>query len=225
MPQRRDDSKPGAPGPDDKSGRRLTLLEKFLTVLGAAFALATAVLGLLTVQSNHATNQARSSASSADADLSSLQTKYSQLKSQNAQLSAELSTAEEPTVTTEPPTGTQVGSYSVDINFPSSIPLGAVKPTQSEFSRSGLGDLGTAVPADHLVFVPINGNRMVSLPGGGTPTYQTCTDSSVFMTQADSKPGTSFCVIETGMVAGVTVTSLQPSNAVLSVTVWQNTAN
>jgi hypothetical protein len=222
MSQRRDGSEPNVPGSDNKSGRHLTLLEKVLTVLGAAFALATAVLGFLTVQSNQATSQARSSATSAGADLSSLQAQYSQLKSQNAQLQSELSAAEQTSATTAPSAATLLGSYTVNINFPSSIPLAATKPTQSEFSTSGLGDLGTAAPADHLVFVPINGNKMVSLPGGGTPTYETCADSSVFVNQADSKPETSFCIVETGKIAGVTVTSLQPSYAVLNVTVWKN---
>jgi len=118
--------------------------------------------------------------------------------------------------------GTQLGSYSVNIGFGHSIPLGATKPVQADFSTSGLGDLGTAAPADHLVFVPINGNKMLSLPGGTTPSFQACANDTVFASQADSAPGTSFCLIETGKIAGVIIASAQPSYVVLNVTVWQN---
>ncbi len=118
--------------------------------------------------------------------------------------------------------GTQLGSYSLNIGFGHSIPLGATKPAQADFSTSGLGDLGTAAPADHLVFVPINGNKMVSLPGGTTPSFQACANDTVFTGQADSAPGTSFCLIETGKIAGVIIASAQPSYVVLNVTVWQN---
>lgn len=118
--------------------------------------------------------------------------------------------------------GTQLGSYSVNLGFGHSIPLGAAKPVQADFSTSGLGDLGTAAPADHLVFVPINGNKMLSLPGGTTPTFQACANDTVFAGQADSAPGTSFCLIETGKIAGVIIASAQPSYVVLNVTVWQN---
>ncbi|MEE4544261.1 hypothetical protein V2S66_20055 [Streptomyces sp. V4-01] len=116
--------------------------------------------------------------------------------------------------------GTELNSYTVQIGFGHSIPLGATKPRQSDFSTTGLGDLGTAAPADHLVFVPINGDRMVSLDDGATPSYAGCAADTVFATQADSKPGTAFCLIESGMMAGVKITSAHPAYVVLSVTVW-----
>ncbi len=129
-----------------------------------------------------------------------------------------------PSLATTPPSanGTLLGSYSIDLGFGHSVPLGPTKPTQAEFSTSGLGDLGTASPADHLVFVPINGDKMVALTGGTTPTYDACSTDTVFAGQADSAPGTSFCLLETGRIAGVVVTSVQPSYAVLKVGVWQN---
>jgi hypothetical protein len=226
MSQRFEGNESSTPSAEGKTSRRLTLLEKLLTVLGAAFALTTAVLGFLTVQGKQATHEAQSSAASAGADLSSLQTQYSQLKSQNAQLQSQLSTVGLSSTTAVPSSGAQLGAYTVDINFPYSIPLGPTKPTQSQFSKTGLGDLGTAAPADHLVFVPINGNKMLSLPGGSTPTYQACANGTVFANQADSAPGTSFCIIEkTGKIAGVTLTSAQSSYVVLTVTVWQNELN
>jgi hypothetical protein len=118
--------------------------------------------------------------------------------------------------------GTQVGSYSININAGHSIPLGPVKPTQAQFSTAGIGDLGTAAPADHLMFVPINGNKMLALDGGSTPSYQACAATTVFSHQADSTAGTSFCLIENGRIAGVMVTSVQTYYVVLHVTVWQN---
>lgn len=117
--------------------------------------------------------------------------------------------------------GSVLGSYSVDIGAGHSIPLTATAPTQADFSTGGLGDLGTATPADHLVFVPINGDKMLSLPAGTTPSYQGCSTDTVFATQADSAVGTSFCLIENGRLAGVTVSAAQSSYVVLKVTVWQ----
>ncbi|MCM2423661.1 hypothetical protein [Streptomyces sp. RKAG293] len=139
-------------------------------------------------------------------------------------------TTPEPTPTTSSPpstpavpNGTVLGSYSVNLGFGHSIPLGPTKPTQSQFSTTGLGDLGTAAPADHLVFVPINGDKMLSLSAGSTPNYEACATNTVFATQADSAPGTSFCLIENGRMAGVTIASAQPAYVVLNVTVWANT--
>ena len=51
-----------------------------------------------------------------------------------------------------------------DLGFGHSIPLGAPRPAQADFSTSGLGDPGAAAPADHMVFVPINGDK----PSGST---------------------------------------------------------
>jgi hypothetical protein len=120
--------------------------------------------------------------------------------------------------------GTVLGTYTVDLGFGHSIPLGPDQPAQADFSTAGLGDLGTAAPADHLVFVPINGDRMLSLDAGATPSFAACAADTVFATQADSKPGTAFCMIENGMMAGVKVTSARSAYVVLSVTVWQHTS-
>jgi hypothetical protein len=136
-------------------------------------------------------------------------------------------TTEDPgQATTAPPTtapvigGTKLGSYTVNLNAGHSIPLGKDKPAQGDFSTNGLGDLGTGVPGGVLVFVPINGDKMVSLDSGATPSYDSCAADTIFATQADSKPGTAFCLIETGMLAGVKVVALHPAYVVLSVTVW-----
>lgn len=127
-----------------------------------------------------------------------------------------------PTPSTESSNGVLLGSYSIDLNYPNSVPLGPSKPTQSQFNTGGAGDLGTGAPADTLVFVPLNGDKMVSLPNGATPTYQACATSSVFASQASSTAGTAFCLIESGRIAGLMVTSDNSSYAALQVSVWQN---
>ncbi|MFE6049137.1 hypothetical protein ACFQ6N_00085 [Kitasatospora sp. NPDC056446] len=118
--------------------------------------------------------------------------------------------------------GTVLGTYSVNINADHSIPLRATKPTQAEFSTTGQGDLGTGGPGGHLVFLPINGTKMLALPSGTTPTYEACASDTVFSTQADSTAATSFCVLEKGSMAGVTVASVNSTYVVLDVTVWQH---
>jgi hypothetical protein len=66
---------------------------------------------------------------------------------------------------------------------------------------------------------------MLNLPDGTTPTYQQCTDDTLFENQVSAKPGVAFCLVEAGKMVGVTVTSVsstQPYYAALHVTVWQN---
>lgn len=128
--------------------------------------------------------------------------------------------------TTAPPTtapavgGTKLGSYTVNLGYGHSVPLGKDKPAQGDFSTTGLGDLGTGVPGGILVFIAINGDKMVSLDSGATPSYDSCAADTIFASQADSKPGTAFCLIESGMLAGVKVVAAHPAYVVLSVTVW-----
>ena len=74
-------------------------------------------------------------------------------------------------------------------------------------------------------FYASNGDQMVSLPNGSTPTYASCKADTVLVPTVSSNPGTAFCVIETtGKMAGVYVESVnsQPSYIVLRVWVWEN---
>lgn len=118
--------------------------------------------------------------------------------------------------------GTELGSYPVSLPYYYSVPLGPVAPTQSQFVHGG-ADGSDIFQAG--VFSPNSGNKMLNLPGGSTPTYQSCAAQTVFETQANTTPGTAFCLVETGRMVGITVTSLstgQPSYVVMHVTVWQN---
>jgi hypothetical protein len=120
-----------------------------------------------------------------------------------------------------PSNGVQLGSYGIDLTLGYAVPLAAAKPVQSQFNVNATGDI-EALP-DGLAFGPIAPDKIVSLPGGTTPTYQACTSSTNFVNQAGGAPGTAFCVIETGKMAGVTVIANESSYGVLHVIVWQDT--
>ena len=216
---------------DSKSSRRWTLLEKILTLLTAVLALATAAFGLLNVQTNQDKQQAQSSADVRGSDLSTLQSQYNQLKTQNALLQSKnnqlQSRLDDPSGTSQPGAaqspsgGTQLGSYDINLPVNYSVPLGPTAPTQAQFSTGGVnGDIWEDGP-----LLPVAPDKMLNLAVGTTPTYQSCTTDTVFETQATNTQGSAFCLVETGRIAGVTVTSLnatQPNYVVLHVVVWQD---
>jgi hypothetical protein len=103
------------------------------------------------------------------------------------------------------------------------VPLGATAPTQSQFSSNG------SVPGDDLgfgssSFQPVNDDQMLMLPSGVTPTYQKCLADTVFINSSSATPGTSFCLIGTSTMIGVTVKSFSSSQTFVQihVTVWKN---
>lgn len=120
--------------------------------------------------------------------------------------------------------GTQLGSYSIDLSMSYSVPLGATKPTQAQFSNSSSGgDLYFNGGVEFLT--GLSSEELVSLPDGAAPTYQACSAATTFVDSVDDSTGTSFCVIETaGKLAGVYVSSEQSSYAVLQVTIWKYTS-
>lgn len=120
------------------------------------------------------------------------------------------------------PNGAELGSYDINLPIGYSVPLGPMRPTQSQFVNGGGGDIGTNSIGG---IYPGNGNKMLNLPDGTTPTYQQCADDTLFENQVNAKPGVTFCLVEVGKIVGVTVTSvssMQPYYATLHVTVWQN---
>jgi hypothetical protein len=118
--------------------------------------------------------------------------------------------------------GTQLGAYTFELPQAHGTPLGPTKPTLSQFIDLGPGDIlydGNITPG--------NGDQLLELPGGSTPTYQSCTNNTLVENSAPATAGTAFCVVETGRIAGVTVSSVgttQPYDyyIALNVTVWQN---
>jgi hypothetical protein len=115
--------------------------------------------------------------------------------------------------------GTQVGSYSFKIPPNFTVPIGTKAPTQSQFSQGGVGDLSYG-PGIY----PVGSDKMLSLPAGEKPTYRACTADTVFAGSAASTAGTSFCLVETGRMVGVTVRSVSPTQAfiVLHAVLWTN---
>jgi hypothetical protein len=100
------------------------------------------------------------------------------------------------------PNGTQLGAYTFKLRQAHGTPLGATKPTLSQFIDLGPGDIlydGNITPG--------NGDQLLELPGGSTPTYQACMNNTLIENSAPATAETAFCVVETGRIAGVTVTS------------------
>jgi hypothetical protein len=120
--------------------------------------------------------------------------------------------------------GTQLASYSFDFPQDFSVPIGLTKPTRTQFNNDGIGDLSSSSAASgDLGFGPVGSDQMLSLPAGSTPTYQTCANDTVILNDGVSAaPGTAFCLVEAGRIAGVTVVSDDPGYQVLDVTLWQN---
>lgn len=125
---------------------------------------------------------------------------------------------------TAQPNGAVLGSYTVELPGFYSIPLDPSKPTQSQFdSNEQNGDLDDNCSSSGC-YQPLNGDRMVELQNGATPTYDACTSNTGFTGGVVASQGTAFCVLENGKVAGVEVVSQSSttSDYVLKVTVWRN---
>lgn len=121
------------------------------------------------------------------------------------------------------PNGTQLGTYTFDLPQAHGTPLGPTKPLPPQFINLAAGDIlydGSISPG--------NGDHLLELPGGSTPTYQACIAAGgLIENTAPAIAETAFCVVETGRIAGVIVSSVgttQPYDyyIVLNVTVWQN---
>jgi hypothetical protein len=119
--------------------------------------------------------------------------------------------------------GAVLGSYTVDLPTGYSIPLGASKPTQSQFDSSEQnGDLDD----ESVGYQALGNDQIVQLQDGSTLTYHTCTNSTAFTRTIYPSLGVAFCAIESGKIAGVKVISQSSttSDYILQVTVWRNTS-
>ena len=112
-------------------------------------------------------------------------------------------------------------SYTVDLAGNYGVPLGPAKPTQSQYSADGIGDLVKTYSR-----IGAGGNdQMVLLPDGTTPTYRQCKSTTNFSGQIVPTTGSAFCIIETtGYVVGAVVTAVSASvnDVTLTITVWKN---
>lgn len=117
--------------------------------------------------------------------------------------------------------GKDLDSYTVDLAGNYGVPLGPAKPTQSQYSADGTGDLVKTYSR-----IGAGGNdQMVLLPDGTTPTYRQCKSTTNFSGQIVPTTGSAFCIIETtGYIVGAIVTAVSASvnNVNLTITVWKN---
>jgi len=123
----------------------------------------------------------------------------------------------------------QLGSYRIELPSGYSVSLGITKPTQSQFDSNGeTGDIAYSTaysigPCSYG-FCPAGTDQMVGLPVGSVPTFQACTSHTDFENTATGAVGAVFCILESGVIAGVRATSL-PGNgnyAILRVTIWRH---
>lgn len=119
--------------------------------------------------------------------------------------------------------GTELGTYTFRLPSGYGAPLASTAPTQSEIAAAGGAD-DITWPTELAPLSVGNGDQMVGLPNGSTPTYSSCTGNTTLQNVASTNQGTAFCIIETsGRVAGVAVTSIVRSTnsyITLQVTVW-----
>jgi len=126
-----------------------------------------------------------------------------------------------PTPTT--PNGTELGSYNFDLTNGYGAPLATTAPTRVQIS-AGTGD---DIYYDGAISAQ-SGDQMLSLPAGSTPTFAACSSDTLIGGQQSAVRGTTFCIVENGYLAGVSVASIGTSTSgseylVLDVTIWQNT--
>jgi hypothetical protein len=122
--------------------------------------------------------------------------------------------------------GTVLNSYTVSLLPNYNVVLGSAKPAFAQFIPAGAEcDSGNLCGGlNNGGFSANTGTTLLGLPGGSTPTYQSCKNAEPAPSVPDAAQ-TSFCLVETGFMIGVTVTSVDPTppNAsTLQITVWRN---
>lgn len=118
--------------------------------------------------------------------------------------------------------GTELNSYPVNLPQTDSVPLGPTRPTLSQLIEWSGGDIFY----DGMTIMPGPGDQMLDLANDQTPTYQACMNS-VPENRAPATAGTTFCVVEPGLMVGVTVDSVDTTQPydyylALSVIVWKD---
>jgi hypothetical protein len=120
-----------------------------------------------------------------------------------------------------PGNGKLLATYTIKLPAAYGVPIGTIAPTQSQFEFGG-GDLYEQGDT----FISGNGNKMLSLPAGTTPTYEACASDTLFVQSVPAATATAFCIVETGRMVGVSVTGVSantnPTYFTLHIMVWQN---
>jgi hypothetical protein len=120
--------------------------------------------------------------------------------------------------------GTQLGHYIIYLPGGYSVPLNATKPTRLQFHQgSQAGDLFD----NGRILSPGSFEKMATLPGGTTPTYQACNADTAYAPNGfleNVAVGTSFCIFKPGEVIGAIVINIASNDidVTLNVTVWRS---
>lgn len=122
--------------------------------------------------------------------------------------------------------GVLLGSYNISLLPNYNVFLSSTKPRFSQFVPAGdecdSGNLCATI--NNGPFVANSGSTMLGIQGGSTPTYHICKNAEPAPEVPDTAE-TSFCIAETGLMVGVTVTSVSstsPYSSGLHIVVWRN---
>jgi hypothetical protein len=136
------------------------------------------------------------------------------------------STGDAPTATTSSASGTLLASYSINLSNSYTVPLGTAAPTLSQYvqlSMASNGDiayLSGPVSGDNII--PGGNETMQSLPSGKAATYENCSHATVREAGVPPLAGTTFCLDESALLVGVTITAVNTNQdyVTLQVVVW-----
>lgn len=122
--------------------------------------------------------------------------------------------------------GVLLGSYSISLLPNYNVFLSPTKPRFSQFVPAGdecdSGNLCATI--NNGPFAANSGSTILGLQGGSTPTYHICKNAEPAPEVPDTAEA-SFCIAETGLMVGVTVTavsSTSPYSSELHIVVWRN---
>lgn len=134
-----------------------------------------------------------------------------------------LLTSPPPAASSASPNGTQLAKYSFDLPNEYWAPLGLTAPTRARLTNQSQLD----IQYNGELYFRSN-EQVLALPNSSVPTYPACANNNQIENGGlglSAVRGTAFCVVESGTIAGVEVSSVNnnPAYVVLNVTIWQNT--
>jgi hypothetical protein len=127
------------------------------------------------------------------------------------------------------PDGKQVGSYPVILSDGYHVPIGPKRPTASQITATGVGDLVYSTFSGVTSLSPITPYSEIA-PFGSAPTYQGCMDDTNKQPSVGASPGSAFCLYEQGLIVGGVVTyidphAINPDSVTVQITVWSDASS
>jgi hypothetical protein len=122
--------------------------------------------------------------------------------------------------------GKLLGSYTATLPDGYYVPIGPSSPVNSQLSTTGGGDLIYTTMAGSTEISPVTSqSTMASF--SGTPTYRGCVDDTDEQPGVSASQGTSFCLYESGIIAGgivvyINPTEINPTSVMVKITVWSH---